>query len=147
MPLMTLILQESERLSREVAAWNKQCADKDDESEACRAKRYKLSSELGQHIASVNTELGFVQGAKTPDEELSIRRRILELELRSTLHLVRCLAVKPNPECTIESTAIESEKTAMQVELKQASEHWDAKHWKMIRISPLPKPSPSQSAK
>jgi hypothetical protein len=52
LPLTALIFQESAKVANEVAAWNKQCGNKPIDDEACVKKRYKISGDLGQFVAS-----------------------------------------------------------------------------------------------
>ena len=149
-PLTVLIFQQSAKLADEVAAWNKQCGDNPsyDEAndEACMKKRHKISGELGQFVALVNDELDGLREI-SPDasddfvKEVNGRRKIMELEIRNALHIIRCLGVPASePQCSAESATIEEEKAALQVEYKQTHAVFDGK-WISLRatVSPAPK--------
>ena len=146
LPLTALIFQESAKLADEVTAWNKQCGDKPSYKENCYEKRYKLSGELGQFVALVNEELEALRDI-SPDapadfvKEVEGRRKIMELEVRNTLHVIRCLGLPASePQCSAESAAIDAEKTALQAEYQATHVVFDGK-WISLRatVSPAPK--------
>jgi len=146
LPLTALIFQQSAKLADEVTAWNKECGDKPSYKEHCYEKRYKLSGELGQFIALVNEELAALRDT-SPDapvnfvKEAGGRRKIMELEVRNALHVIKCLGVPASePQCGAESAAIDAEKTALQAEYQATHAVFDGK-WISLRatVSPAPK--------
>ena len=146
LPLTVLIFQQSAELAKKVAAWNKQCGNKPSYDDACMKKRYALSGELGKFVALVNDELNGLQDI-SPDasddfvKEVNGRRKIMELEVRNALYIIKCLSLPASePQCSAESAAIDAEKTALQAEYKQTHAVFDGK-WISIRasVSPAPK--------
>ena len=146
LPLTVLIFQQSAKLAGEVAAWNKQCGDKPFYDDACMKKRYKISGELGQFVALVNDELDGLRDI-SPDasddfvKEVTGRRKIMELEVRNALCIIKCLGVPASElQCSAESAAIDEEKAALQAEYKQTHAAFDGK-WISLRasVSPAPK--------
>ena len=145
LPLTALIFQQSAELAKKVAAWNKQCGNKPSYDDACMKKRYALSGELGKFVALVNDELNGLQDI-SPDasddfvKEATGRRKIMELEVRNALYIIKCLSLPASePQCSAESAAIDAEKTALQAEYKQTHAAFDGK-WISIRVSsPIPK--------
>jgi len=126
-----LIFQQSAELAKKVAAWNKQCGDKPSYDETCMKKRYALSEELGKFVALVNNELDGLRDV-SPDasddfiKEVNGRRKIMKLEVRNALHIIRCLGVPASEsQCSAESAAIDAEKTALQAEYKQTHAAFD----------------------
>jgi hypothetical protein len=146
LPLTALIFQESAKLADKVAAWNKQCGDKPWYDEVCLKKRSDLSGELGQFVALVNDELNSLQDISPnapPDfvKEATGRRKIMELEVRNALHVIKCLGTPASDaQCAGEAASIEAEKTALQAEYKQTHAMFDGK-WISLRatVSPAPK--------
>jgi len=140
-PLTTLIFQESERLADKVAAWNKECGNKAGD-QTCMTRRYDLSGDLGKFVAMVNDELGF-------SREAFGRRKIMELEIRTALHAIRCLGVpESDPQCSEESAAIERDKAVARSDYQEMREDFDAKHWISVHVpTPPAKASPSKPAK
>jgi hypothetical protein len=50
-------------------------------------------------------------------KEVNGRRKIMELEVRNALHIIRCFGVSASePQCSAESAAIDEEKAALQAE-------------------------------
>jgi hypothetical protein len=146
LPLTAMIFQQSADLSKKVAAWNKQCGDKPSYDDACMKKRYKLSGELGQFVALVNDELEVLRGpvsSNAPDsfvKEFIGRRKIIELEVRNALHIIKCLGVPASdPQCSAESAAIDENKTALQAEYKETHAAFDGK-WISLRVTVSPAP-------
>ena len=97
-PLTALIFQESAKLADKVTVWNKQCGEKPWHDEVCLKKRSELSGQLGQFVALVNDELNSLRNISldaSPDfvREATGRRKIMELEVRNALHVIRCLGV------------------------------------------------------
>jgi hypothetical protein len=145
-PLTALIFQESAKLADKVAAWNKQCGDKPLYDEACIKKRHKISGDLGQFVALVNDELDGLRNISpnaSPDfvREATGRRKIMELEVRNALHIIKCLGMPASDlQCRAESAAIEAEKAALQAEYKQTHAVFDGK-WISLRatVSPAPR--------
>src|SRR4029077_4437556 len=146
LPLTVLIFQQSAKLADEVAAWNKQCGDKPSYDDACMKKRYKISGELGQFVALVNDELDGLRDI-SPNasvdfvKEVNGRRKIMELEVRNALCVIKCLGVPASDsQCSAESAAIDEEKAALQAEYKQTHARFDGK-WISLRatMSPAPK--------
>jgi hypothetical protein len=146
LPLTVLIFQQSAQLAKKVAAWNKQCGDKPSYDDVCMKKRYALSGELGKFVALVNDELDGLRDI-SPDasndfvKEVTGRRKIMELEARNALYIIKCLGVPTSdPQCNAESAAIDEEKAALQAEYKQTHAAFDGK-WISIRatVSPAPK--------
>jgi hypothetical protein len=145
-PLTALIFQESAKLADEVAAWNKQCGQKQSYDQACDSKRYQISGDLGKFVAMVNDELAVLQNISpnaTPDfvREATGRRKIMELEARNALHVIRCLGAPASDlQCKSESTAIEQQKAALEAEYKQTHAAFDGK-WISLHatVSPAPK--------
>ena len=145
LPLTALIFQQSAELAKKVSAWNKQCGDKSSYDETCMKKRSRLSGELGQFVSLVNDELESLRDI-SPDasddfvKEVNGRRKIMELQVRNALHIIRCLGVPASePQCSAESAAIDVEKTALQAEYKQTHAVFDGT-WISIPVSsPLPK--------
>ena len=142
LPLTATIFQESARLAKKVAAWNKQCGDKPDYDEVCSKKRHALSRELGEFVALVNDELSFLNGPVSPDaparliEECKDRRKLMELEARIALNNIKCLGVTgADSECTAEAAAIEADKADLQRESEEAHEYFDPKHWVSLRVT------------
>src|SRR6202011_585878 len=113
-----IIFQQSAELAKEVAAWNKQCADKPTYDHACMKKRYRISGELGRFVALVNDELDGLRdispdGCDDSDEEFNGRRKIMELEVRNALCMLKCLGdLASEPQGVAESAAIHEEKAA-----------------------------------
>jgi hypothetical protein len=147
LPLTVVIFQKSAKLAKEVAAWNAQCGNKPSYDDVCMKKRYKISGELGEFVALINDELGFIRGPMSPDapadfvKESDGRRKIMELEARNALHIIKCLGVPASePQCSAESAAIDEEKAALQAEYKETHARFDGK-WISLRatISPVPK--------
>jgi hypothetical protein len=147
LPLTVIIFQQSAKLADKVAAWNKQCGDKPSYDDACMKKRYKISGELGQFVALVNDELDGLRGPVSADasddfiKEFNGRRKIMELEVRNALYIIKCLGVPASePQCSGESAAIEEEKATLQAEYKQTHAAFDGK-WISLRasVSPAPK--------
>jgi len=146
LPLTVLIFQQSAELAKKVAAWNKQCGDKPSYDDACMKKRYALSGELGKFVALVNDELDGLRNI-SPDasddfvREVNGRRKIMEHEMRVALYDIKCLGVPASePQCSVESAAIDEEKAALQAEYKQTHAAFDGK-WISLRasVSPAPK--------
>jgi hypothetical protein len=146
LPLTVIIFQQSAELTKKVAAWNKQCGDKPYYDEQCMKKRRSLSGELGQFVSLVNDELDGLRDI-SPEasadfvKEVTGRRKIMELEVRNALYIIKCLGVPASdPQCSAESTAIDAEKTALQAEYKQTHAAFDGT-WISLRatISPAPK--------
>jgi hypothetical protein len=145
-PLTALIFQESAKLADKVTVWNKQCGEKPWHDEVCLKKRSELSGQLGQFVALVNDELNSLRNISldaSPDfvREATGRRKIMELEVRNALHVIRCLGVPASDsECKVESAAIETEKTALETEYKQTHAVFDGK-WISLRatVSPAPR--------
>ena len=146
LPLTVLIFQQSAELTKKVAAWNKQCGNKPSYDDACMKKRYALSGELGKFVALVNDELnglGDISPNASADfvKEVNGRRKIMELEVRNALYIIKCLGVPASdPQCTAESAAIDAEKGALQAEYKETHARFDGK-WISLRasVSPAPK--------
>lgn len=145
LPLTALIFQESAKLAGKVAAWNKQCGDKPSYDEGCMKKRYALSGELGKFVALVNDELNGLRDI-SPDasedfmKEVTGRRKIMELEARNALYVIKCLGVPASdPQCVAEAAAINEEKVALQAEYKRTHEMFDGK-WISLRASVSPAP-------
>jgi hypothetical protein len=146
LPLTAIIFQQHEALAKKVAVWNKQCGDKPSYQEHCFEKRQKLSGELGQFVALVNEELGGLRDI-SPDasddfvKEANGRRKIMELEVRNALFIIRCLgAPASDTQCSAESAAIDAEKAALQAEYKQTHAVFDGT-WISLHatVSPAPK--------
>ena len=145
-PLTALIFQESAKLADKVTVWNKQCGEKPWHDEVCLKKRSELSGQLGQFVALVNDELNSLRNISldaSPDfvREATGRRKIMELEVRNALHVIRCLGVPASDsECKVESAAIETEKTALETEYKQTHAVFDG-NWISLpaTVSPVPK--------
>ena len=145
LPLTALIFQQSAELTKKVAGWNKQCGDKPSYDETCMKKRYKISGELGKFVALVNDELDGLRDI-SPDasddfvKEVNGRRKIMELEVRNALHIIRCLGVPASePQCSAESAAIDEEKAALQAEYKQTHAVFDGTWISMpVTVSPRP---------
>src|SRR6266542_5228275 len=126
LPLTALIFQKSAELAKEVTAWNKQCGSKTSYDETCTKKRSHLSGELGKFVALVNDELDGLRDI-SPDasddfvKEANGRRKIMELEVRNALHIIRCLGVPASePQCSAESAALDEEKAALHAEYNQS---------------------------
>jgi len=145
LPLTALIFQQSAELAKKVSAWNKQCGDKSSYDETCMKKRSRLSGELGQFVSLVNDELESLRDI-SPDasddfvKEVNGRRKIMELEVRNALHIIRCLGVPASdPRCSAESAAIDEAKAALQAEYNQTHAAFDGT-WISIPVSsPVPK--------
>ena len=146
LPLTVLIFQQSAELAKKVAAWKKQCGDKPSYDDACMKKRYALSGELGKFVALVNDELNGLQDI-SPDasndfvKEATGRRKIMELEVRNALYVIKCLGVPASePQCSAESATIDHEKAALQAEYKETHATFDGK-WISLHaiVSPAPK--------
>lgn len=146
LPLTVIIFQQSAELAKKVAVWNKQCGDKPSYKEHCFEKRQKLSGELGQFVALVNEELDSLRDI-SPDasddfvKEASGRRKIMKLEVRNALHIIKCLGIPASePQCTTETEAIENDKAALEAEYKETHAAFDGK-WISLRatVSPAPK--------
>lgn len=146
LPLTAVIFQQSAKLAKEVAAWNKQCGDKPYYDDVCMKKRYKISGELGEFVALVNDELNGLRdiSPNAPDffvKESNGRRKIMKLEACNALHIIKCLGVpESDPQCSGESAAIEEEKASLQAEYKQTHAAFDGQ-WISLRatVSPAPK--------
>jgi Protein of unknown function (DUF2845) len=144
LPLTVTIFQQSAKLADEVATWNKQCGDKPSYDDVCMKKRYKISGELGQFVALVNDELEFLRGPVSADasddfvQESNGRRKIMELEVRNALCIIKCLGVPASePQCSAELAAIDEEKNALQAEYKETHAAFDGK-WISLRASVSP---------
>src|SRR5258708_14413920 len=108
LPLTAIIFEQSGELTKKVAAWNKQCGNKPGYDDACMKKRYALSGELGKFVALVNDELDGLRDI-SPDasddfvKEINGRRKIMELEVRNALYIIKCLGVPASdPQCSTE---------------------------------------------
>ena len=150
LPLTVVIFQQSAKLAKEVAAWNKQCGDKPYYDDVCMKKRYKISGELGEFVALVNNELDSLRDINptAPDffvKESNGRRKIMELEARNALHIIKCLGVpESDPQCSGESAAIDEERTALQGAYTQTHAAFDGK-WISLRATISPAPIKPQS--
>ncbi len=148
LPLTALIFQESAKLAKEVAAWGEQCGDKPYYDESCLKKRRALSGELGQFVSLVNDELTTLRDI-SPNasaefvKESNGRRKIMELEVRNALHIIKCLGMASEPQCSAESAAIDEEKAALQAEYKQTHAVFDG-NWISLRATVSPAPVGSQ---
>ena len=138
LPLTVIIFQQSAKLADKVAAWNKQCGQKPSYDDACMKKRYQISGELGKFVALVNNELDGLrdispQASADSVKEFNGRRRIMELEVRNALCIIKCLGVPASePQCSAESAAIDEEKASLEAEYKET--HFrDRCNAKMIR--------------
>jgi hypothetical protein len=148
LPLTAVIFQQSAKLAKEVAAWNKQCGDKPYYDDVCMKKRYKISGELGEFVALVNDELDGLRdiSPNAPDffvKESNGRRKIMKLEACNALHIIKCLGVpESDPQCSGESATIEEEKASLQAEYKQTHAAFDGQ-WISLHatVSPAPKKS------
>lgn len=146
LPLTAIIFQQSAELAKKVAAWNKQCGDKPFYDDACMKKRRQISGELGKFVALVNDELDGIREI-SPDasddfvKEVSGRRKIMELEVRNALFIIKCLGVPASDsQCNAESAAIDSEKAALQAEYKRTHSVFDGEWISLLAtISPAPK--------
>lgn len=146
--LTAMIFQQSAKLADKVTAWNKQCGNKPSYDDACTKKRHAISGELGQFVALVNDEMEFLRGPMSPDapddfvKEANGRRKIMELEVRNALHIIKCLgAPASDSQCSSESAAIEQEKASLEAEYAQTHAAFDGK-WislPVTSISPAPK--------
>ncbi len=64
-------------------------------------RRYKISGELGQFVALINDELDGLRGI-SPDatadfvKEVEGRRKIMELEVRNALYVIKCVGGVPS---------------------------------------------------
>jgi hypothetical protein len=144
LPLTVLIFQRSAELAKKVTDWNKQCGDKPSYDDACMKKRYRLSGELGQFVAFVNDELESLRDI-SPNasadfvKEADGRRKIMELEVRNALYVIKCLDVPASePTCSSESAAIDTEKAALQVEYEQTHSAFFDGMWISLRASVSP---------
>jgi hypothetical protein len=150
LPLTVVIFQQSAKLAKEVAAWNTQCGDKPYYDDACMKKRYMISGELGEFVALVNDELGGLRDISpgAPDsfvKESNGRRKIMELEARNALHIIKCLGVAATePQCNAESAAIDEEKASLQAEYEQTHAAFDGQ-WISLRATVSPAPKKPQS--
>src|SRR6266853_2011543 len=148
LPLTALIFQESAKLAKEVAAWGEQCGDKRYYDESCLKKRRALSGELGQFVSLVNDELTTLRDI-SPNasaefvKESNGRRKIMELEVRNAIHIIKCLGMASEPQCSAESAAIDEEKAALQAEYKQTHAVFDG-NWISLRATVSPAPVGSQ---
>src|ERR1700757_4059787 len=112
LPLTVIIFQQSAKLANKVAVWNKQCGQKPSYDDACMKKRYQISGELGKFVALVNDELDGLrdispQASADSLKEFIGRRKIMELEVRNALCIIKCLGVPASePQCSAESAAI-----------------------------------------
>lgn len=146
LPLTVVIFQTSAKIAKEVAAWNVQCGDKPSYDDACLKRRYKISAELGEFVALINNELEALRDAtfdasSDSGKEFIGRRKIMELESRNALHIIRCLGVPASePQCSAEADAIDKEKGALQTEYKETHARFDGE-WISLRatVSPAPK--------
>jgi hypothetical protein len=148
LPLTALIFQKSAKLAKKVDAWNKQCGDKPYYDEACTEKRSELSAELGSFVALVNDELTALRDVSPDASDDSVkefigRRKIMDLEVRNALHVIRCLGVPASdPQCSDEAAAIEQQKAALQSESAMTHAVFDGKWISLpanVTISPVPK--------
>jgi hypothetical protein len=146
LPLTALIFQQSAKLADRVAAWNKQCGNKPLYDDACTKKRYALSADLAKFVALINDELDSLRDISPNASEDFVketdgRRKIMELEARNALHVIRCLGVAASDlQCSSESAAIDQEKADLQTEYKQTHAAFDGK-WISLHatVSPAPK--------
>ena len=147
LPLTVIIFQRSAELAKKVAVWDQECGDKPYYDEACTKKRKTISAELGQFVALVNDELAGLRDI-SPDasadflREANGRRKIMELEVRNALHIIKCLGVpSSDAQCGAESAAIAQEKVSLEKEYAQTHAVFDGK-WislPVTSISPAPK--------
>ena len=145
-PLTALIFQQSTELAKKVTAWNKKVlGNKPDYDETCLKKRRALSGELGQFVSLVNDELITLRDI-SPNasaefvKESNGRRKIMELEVRNALHIIKCLGVPDSePQCSAEAAAIDAEKDALQSEYKETHARFDGK-WISLRVTASPAP-------
>jgi hypothetical protein len=142
LPLTVVIFQQSAKLADKVAAWNKQCGDKPLYDDACTKKRKAISGELGQFVALVNDELDGLRDISpeaTDDfvKEANGRRKIMELEIRNALHVIKCLGVPASDtQCSAEAVAIEQEKASLETEYAQTHAAFDGK-WISLSVSSI----------
>jgi hypothetical protein len=138
LPLTATIFQESAKLRAKFDLWNKQCGNKPDYDEPCSKRRHALSKELGDFVALVNDELSFIAGPVSPNapadfvKEAEGRRKIMEHEVRVTLHDLKCLGVS-DPQCHEEAAAIEAEKVTLESEYKETHARFDGQ-WISLRV-------------
>lgn len=144
LPLTAIIFHQSAELAKKVTAWNKQCGDKPSYKEHCFEKRQKLSGELGQFVATVNEELDGLRDISSDAsddfvKEINGRRKIMELEVRNALYIIKCLGVPSSePQCSAESAAIDEEKGALQAEYKQTHAAFDGTWISLRALDVLP---------
>lgn len=146
LPLTVLIFQQSSKLADEMAAWNEQCSGKPWYDDACMKKRYKISGELGEFVALVNDELQGLRDISPNAPNNSVkefigRRKIMELEVRNALCIIKCIGLPASDaQCSAESAAIAREKAALEAEYKETHARFDGK-WISLHatISPAPK--------
>ena len=145
LPLTVIIFQQSAKLAGKVAAWNKQCESKPSYDDACMKKRYQISGEMGKFVAVVNDELDGLRNISPSASEDSFkeftgRRKIMELEVRNALCIIKCLGVPASePQCSAESAAIDEEKASLEAEYKETHSRFDGK-WISLRVSVSPVP-------
>jgi hypothetical protein len=147
LPLTALIFQDSAKLTKDVATWNKQCGAKPYYDDACTQRRSEISARLGRFVALVNDELNALRDVSSDSStdslrEFNGRRKIMELEVRSALHIIKCLGVPDSDAvCSAEAAAIANDKTGLEAEYEQTHAAFDGK-WISIpvsSISPAPK--------
>ena len=117
-PLSELILQENEKLTAKVEAWQKQCSDKPDYDESCMKQRYDLCGELGKFVALVNDEVVMLRGPSASNmsaadrQNFDARLRHMEYLIDLAIHRMRCLG-RPasDPICKAEATALQKRKS------------------------------------
>jgi hypothetical protein len=146
LPLTVVIFQKNAKLTKEVSDWTAQCGAKPSYDEACMKRRYKISGEMGEFVALINDELDFIRGPISPDapadfvKEIEGRRKIMELEARNALHIIKCLGVSASePQCSAEAAAIDAGKDALQSEYKETHARFDGK-WISLRVTASPAP-------
>jgi hypothetical protein len=150
LPLTVVIFQKSAKLSKEVSDWNKQCGSKPYYDDVCMKTRHKISGELGEFVALVNDELDGLRdiSPNAPDffvKESNGRRKIMELEARNAIHIIKCLGVpESDSQCSGESAAIDEERTSLQGAYTQTHATFDGK-WISLRATISPTPIKPQS--
>jgi hypothetical protein len=118
--------------------------------EACDKKHYKISGELGHFVLMVNDELAALRDISpiaSPDfvKEATGRRKVMELEVRNALHIIKCLGMpESDAQCAGEAAAIEAEKSALQTKYKEERAMFDSRNWISLpvtveKLSPAPK--------
>jgi len=125
-PLTQLIVNENDKLTAKVGAWNKECGGKPYYDQDCMKRRYKLCGELGEFVALASDEIVALENvspdASTSDKgEFEARRKVVEHLIHVALNNIKCLGRSDDSHCRAELTADVTESTRSKKKIADVS--------------------------